>query len=146
MRRHLLAAAAIVLGAGPAFAQAPSVEAHDAWARATAGASKTGAVYLTLVDHGAADKLTGAETPAAGMAMIHESFKEGGIDKMRMLDDVALAPDKPVQFKPGGLHIMLTDLPAPLKQGATFPLTLSFEKAAPVTVTVKVLAPGASGP
>jgi periplasmic copper chaperone A len=78
--------------------------------------------------------------------MIHESFKEGGVDKMRMVDDVALSPDKPVQFKPGGLHIMLTEMPAPLKQGATFPLTLSFEKAAPVIVTVKVLAPGASGP
>ncbi len=139
-------AAAALLAALPSLAFAQQVEVQQPWARATPGGAKAGAVYLTLIDHGAADTLTGVETPAAGMAMIHESYEEGGVSKMRMLDDVALTPDKPVQFKPGGLHIMLTDLPAPLKQGTTFPLTLSFGKAAPVTVTVKVLAPGASGP
>jgi copper(I)-binding protein len=71
---------------------------------------------------------------------------DNGVSKMRMLDGVKLTPDATVTLKPGGMHIMLTDLKAPLRVGATFPLTLTFEKAPPLTVTVHVLNVGAPGP
>jgi copper(I)-binding protein len=80
------------------------------------------------------------------MAMLHESIVENGVAKMRMLDGVALQPGTPLTLKPGGMHIMLTELKAPLRVGGSFPLTLTFAKAPPVTVTVKVLQPGAAGP
>jgi copper(I)-binding protein len=144
LRRVLILAGA--LAAMPALAQAPTIDVEQPWARATIGANGTGAVYLTLLNRGPADRLMEASTPTAGMAMIHQSYQEGGIEKMRMVDGVTLPSGKPVQLKPGGLHIMLTDLPTPLHRGANFPITLSFEKAPPVTVTVTVLAPGASGP
>ena len=51
-----------------------------------------------------------------------------------------------VVFEPGGLHLMLMGLAAPLREGETFPLTLRFEDGAPVTVTVPVLGIGAKGP
>jgi len=144
MRRLPLAAA--LLWSGAALAQTATIEVEQPWARATPGAGRSGAVYLTLTDHGAADTLTGASTPVAGMAMIHESIVEGGVAKMRMLDGVKLAPDAPVTLKPGGMHIMLTDLHAPLRVGGTFPLTLTFANAPPVTVSVRVLQAGAPGP
>jgi periplasmic copper chaperone A len=41
-------------------------------------------------------------------------------------------------FQPGGLHVMLLDLKAPLKEGEHFPVTLTFEKAGQVTISVAV--------
>ncbi len=133
---------------GPAVALADDsmIMVEQPWARATPGAAKTGAVYLTITDHGAPDRLIGINTPAADMAMVHESFVENGVSKMRMLDGVALDSHKPVTFHPGALHIMLEGLKAPQKAGTSFPITLTFEKAPPQTVTVTVLKPGAAGP
>ena len=51
---------------------------------------------------------------------------------------VALDPGKPVTFAPGGYHVMLMGLKAPLKVGDSFPLTLTFEHAHPVTVNATV--------
>jgi copper(I)-binding protein len=44
------------------------------------------------------------------------------------------------------MHVMLMGLKQPLKEGDSFPLILSFEKAAPRVVTVKVEKIGATGP
>jgi copper(I)-binding protein len=65
---------------------------------------------------------------------------------MRMVDSVQLDPHKSVTLHPGAMHIMLEGLKAPLRPGATFPLTLTFEKAPPQTVTVTVMKAGAEGP
>jgi copper(I)-binding protein len=148
MKRLLLAAILLAAPCGIAtvLAQTATIEVDQPWARATPGHVKSGAAYLTVTDHGAADRITGVSTPVAGMAMIHETFMDNGVAKMRMLDDVALQPHTPVMFKPGGMHIMLEDLKQPLKAGDSFPLTLTFATAPPVTVTVKVLKAGAPGP
>jgi hypothetical protein len=66
-----------------------------------------------------------------------------GMMKMRPVPGLSVAPGKPVKLAPGGYHIMLMGLKAPLKQGDSFPLTLRFEHAAPMTVTVNVEAIGA---
>jgi len=144
MRRLLLAAA--LLATVPALAQTADIQVEQPWARATPGAATSGAVYLTLIDHGAPDRLTGVSTPVAGMAMLHESIVENGVAKMRMLDGVRLEPQAPVALKPGGMHIMLTELKKPLRVGASFPLTLTFQNTPPLTVTVRVLQVGAPGP
>jgi copper(I)-binding protein len=148
MRRLLLAAMLAVSPAlaRPALAQTADIQVDQPWARATPGAARSGAVYLTVTDHGAADTLTGVSTPVAGMAMIHESIVDNGVAKMRMLDGVKLEPEMPVTLKPGGMHIMLTDLQQPLRVGGSFPLTLTFAKAPPLTVTVRVLNVGSPGP
>jgi len=145
---NLLSAAllALPLLAGSARADDPSIVVEQPWARATPGAATTGAVYFTVTDHGAPDRITGVSTPVASMAMLHVGYVENGVSKMRMLDSVPLDPGKPVTFHPGALHVMLEGLTAPLKVGANFPLTLTFEKAPPQTVTVTVLKAGAPGP
>ncbi len=144
-RRTVLLAAAALLPAAAA-AQAPQVQVAQPWARASAGAGRSTAVYLTLRAAGAADRLIGATTPVAGMAMLHESFQDHGIARMRMVEGLDLPAGMTVTLKPGGLHIMLTGLKQQLARGGSFPLTLHFANSPPVTVTVPVLAPGASGP
>jgi copper(I)-binding protein len=147
-RKQLILATLGALLVAPAAVRADDamIMVEQPWARATPGAGTSGAVYLTLIDHGAPDRLIGVSTPAADMAMLHESFVENGVSKMRMLDGVPLDPHKPVILHPGATHIMLEGLKAPLKVGGSFPLTLTFEHAPPQTVTVTVLKAGAAGP
>ena len=127
----------------PAAAQTPPVAAEHAWARASAGMGHSAAVYVTLRAQGAADRLIGAATPRAGMAMLHESFDDHGVARMRMLDAIDLPVGQTVTLRPGGMHIMLTGLAPPLAKGDSFALTLRFANAPPLTVTVAVAGPGA---
>ena len=135
----------------PAWAQMPAagtgpIKVENAWARATAPAAKSGGVFLTITDTGAPDKVVGAASPVAGVAEVHRTVEEGGVMKMLPVAELPLETGKPVELKPGGYHVMLMDLHAQLKPGDTFPVTLRFANAAPVTVTVTVGAAGASGP
>ena len=128
-----------------AAGDASNITVEHPWARPTAGAATTGAAYFTVTDRGSADHLVGVSTPIAASAELHETINDNGIMKMRPAPSIALDPGKPVALKPSGYHVMLTGLKSPLKVGGSFPLTLTFEHAQPITVTAKVeAAAGAS--
>ena len=133
MRFLLLSVSLLLCAAGD-----PAIQIDHPWARASAGAVRNGAAFLTLTQTGAADRLTGISTPAADMAMLHETIDDRGVMKMREVDGLALESGKPVILAPGGKHIMLMGLKAPLKEGSRFPMTLTFQHAPPMTVTVTV--------
>ncbi len=143
--RHLFLAAAL-FAAAPAIAQTPAVTVENPWARATTPSAKAGGIFLTLHGSAAADRLVSAATPVAGMAEIHRTVEQDGVMKMLPIDGIDVAPGATVEFKPGGLHIMLMGLKQQLKPGDTFPVTLTFAKAPPITATVTVGAAGAAGP
>lgn len=125
----------------------PGVTITAPWARASAGMMRTGAAYLTLGNTGTTgDRLVAASTPVAGRAELHTHLRDGDVMRMRSVNAIEIPPGETAELKPGGLHIMLLDLKAPLKQGETFPLSLQFEKAGIQTVTVVIEAAGASGP
>ena len=126
-------------------AQAGLVQVTQAWARATPGKSTIGAAYATVTAP-AGDRLVGAATPVAGVAQIHQHTMENGIMKMRQVDAVPLPAGQAVTLSPGGYHIMLMELKAPLVAGQSFPLTLTFEKAGAVETQVMIGGVGASGP
>lgn len=109
------------------------------WARASIGQAKAGAAYVTLSNAGSeTDRLIAAETPVAKKAEVHTHIMENGIMKMRPVEAAEVPPGAPVVFQPGGLHIMLMGLKAPLTVGDSFPLVLVFEKAGRIEVSVKV--------
>ncbi len=117
----------------------------DTWARASAGPAKAGAAYVTITNGGAeADRLIAAAAPVAKKAAVHTQMMQGGIMKMRPVVAVEVNPGEPTVFMPGGLHVMLMGLKAPLVEGDTFPLTLTFEKSGAVEVRVRVLGVGAT--
>lgn len=62
----------------------------------------------------------------------------GGMMMMREVDGVALPAGERVVFEPGGYHLMLIGLAAPLEVGTTFDIELEFATAAPMTVTFEV--------
>jgi len=143
MRRILLAT---LLLATPVFAQTPTVSVTHAWARATASTQKVGGAFLTLTDAGAPDQLVSASSPAAEKVELHETVNDNGIMKMQPIPKLELSPGKPVELKPGSYHLMMMGLKQKLDVGASFPLTLTFAKAPPVTVSVTVQSAGAAGP
>lgn len=137
---------ASVLGTVAARAQAPVVKADNAWARATPASAKVGAVYVTLTSP-AGDTLLGASSTASRVAEVHEMTMDGAVMRMRELaGGLPLPPGQTVTLQPSGLHIMLVDLKAPLKQGGTVQVRLNFAHSAPVDITARVAAIGAAGP
>ena len=108
-----------------------------------------GAAYLALIENkgAVADRLVRASTPAAARVEIHTMNVDAqGVMRMREIEGIALAPKEKVQMKPGaGLHLMLIGLKEPLKEDATFPMTLEFERAGKVEVKVIVGQPKPTG-
>jgi len=129
--------------AGIVLAADDGVMVHEAWARASAGGATTGAAYVMLMGGDKPDTLVSVSTPVAAMAQVHETTSDHGVMKMRPVADLPIPAGGMVTFAPGGYHVMLMGLKKPLVAGQTFPLTLTFAHAAPVTVDVKVRALGA---
>jgi copper(I)-binding protein len=148
MKRFAIIAGALALAsvAIPAKAQnaAPGgpIAIEDAWARATPGGATTAAIYLTLANHGdAEDRLIACATPVAREVQIHAMTVEGDIMRMGAVSGgILLPPHRTVALKPGGYHLMLIGVKAPLKAGATVALTLRFARAGAITVHVPVKA------
>lgn len=139
------------------FAGAPEAGAHiyesgplivsHPWARASAPTARNGAAYLKIeTGPGSKDRLVGTRSPVAETVEVHETTLTDGIARMRRVPEIGIAPDHPVDFAPGGMHLMLMGLKNPLKEGDLFPLILTFEKAGDVAVDVIVESPGAMGP
>lgn len=123
------------------------LELREPWARATAPMQKNGAAYLTIVNHGAApDRLVAVEGNVAGSVELHSSAVDAqGVATMRPVEGgIEVPAGGEARLEPGGLHIMMMGLQAPLAQGASFPLGLRFEKAGAVTVQVEVRVAGAA--
>ena len=145
LTRALMAAMLSVSSA--AAAHAGDIAVDDPFARASAGPAKVGAAFMTLKNSGAeADALVAAESPVAAHAELHTHIMDGDVMRMRQVAAIDVAPGETVSLQPGGLHIMLIDLKEPLKQGETFPLTLTFAKAGKVAVRVPVKSPAEPAP
>jgi hypothetical protein len=141
MKPRLALLAALSLFAHPsAFA----VEIDQPWARATPPGSTLSAAFMTLRssdDQG--DRLLAASSSSAARVEIHETRMVGDVMQMRQLEQgVAIDAGSAVELQPGGMHIMLLDLPAPLLAGQSLSLTLHFEHAGEIVVEVPIRAPG----
>jgi len=126
----IAASLGLMLTASASCAADGGIRIDQAWARATPGGAKTGAIYLTLTNTGnAPDTLIAVNTDAADKAELHEMKMQNNIMEMRPIPAITIAPGQSVTLAPNGYHIMLVGLKAPLKEGETVPLTLTFEHA-----------------
>ncbi len=149
VRSPLLALLALLLIASPAIAhdyKLGALEISHPWARATPPTAPTGGGYLSVKNTGTTpDRLISASSPAAGTVEVHEMKMEGSVMRMRELaGGLEIKPGETVTLAPGGMHLMMMGLKAPLKQGEKVPLTLVFEKAGKIDVELAVVAMGAT--
>lgn len=113
------------------------------WARATPGPARIGVAYMTIANRGSApDRLLRVETPVAERAELHTTVMQNGVMRMRSVESVALPPGQTVQFAPGGMHMMLIDLIAPLEEGGRFDMRLIFERTGGLDIQVPILGVG----
>ena len=68
--------------------------------------------------------------------MLHETVVTDGIASMPHAMSVPVPAGQSVALAPGGYHGMLMGLTNAFKEGDSFPVTMTFEKAGEVTVTV----------
>ncbi|OLU32516.1 hypothetical protein BVH03_07575 [Pseudomonas sp. PA15(2017)] len=109
------------------------------WSREMPPVAPTAAAYFVVHNKGDADdRLLTVQTPVAGKAEIHEHAHVGGMMKMQQVQTVVIPAGGEVKFAPMGYHVMLFNLKQQAQAGDRFPLTLTFEKAGPVTVEVAV--------
>ncbi|MEH6474642.1 MAG: copper chaperone PCu(A)C [Sneathiella sp.] len=142
-----------LLGTGISSVSADSQGLHkkimvdDAWARARGATAKIAGAFMTLSNmSGHDDRLVSASSDIAKRVEIHTTKMVEGVMKMTQLKEgIAIKAGEKIMMKPGGYHVMFLGLSAALPEGTTFPVTLSFEKAGDVDVTVSVKKAGAMG-
>jgi len=149
-RRHLLILSSVVALFGlPAAAHdytLGSLKIGHPWARATPPTAPSGGGFLTVTNTGTtADRLVSVSSPAAAQVQVHEMKMDGTIMRMRELENgLEIPPGATVALAPGGLHLMMMGLKAPLKEATRVPVTLVFEKAGKIDVELQVMALGAT--
>lgn len=118
-----------------------SVEISQPWCRPSPTGAEVGACYLTIRSSGD-NRVTGVATPLAADAQIHDMVMDDGVMTMTELTDgLPLAADQTVALAPGGKHLMLLGLTAPLVEGTAIPLTLTFSDTPAMTVQASVRQP-----
>lgn len=118
--------AATLWSAAAQAQNAAPVAVEGAWARASVQGQRATGAFMRLTAPETL-RLVRVESPAAGVSEVHEMKMEGDVMKMRALPALELPAGKAVELKPGGYHLMLMDLKAPLAAGASVPLTLVFQ-------------------
>jgi len=139
MNLHRFAAAALVAVLAVPSAFADGLTVTNAWSRSTPPVAKVGVVYFTLNnDTKKSDRLLKLSTPVAEKVEVHRTEVLDGIARMREVAVLHVDAGQVLEFKPGGMHVMLMGLRKPLVAGTTYELELLFEVAGPRKVKVIV--------
>lgn len=129
----------LALHCSGAAKQDNTIEAQGFHAFATIDGSNISAAFGTLSNTSeqpiALQKATIINSTAT--AELHQSIKEKGVVKMLPVDSITIPAKQSVELAPGGLHIMLINLPKPLEAGKTIALELAFDNG----TTLKIEAP-----
>jgi len=114
--------------------------------RVASSQSKTGAGFMTIMNHGKKpDRLMAVETTAANRADLHGTVAVGTVMQMRsQAGGVPVPAGATVKLAPGGLHVMFIGLKAPVPPGTSITARLLFEKAGAVDVQFKAEAAAAT--
>ena len=137
--RNLLSAASVALfTSAPLFAS--DVMVMDAYARVASKVAKSGAAFMMIHNHADKDdRLIAAASDVAKRIELHTHIEEDGVMKMTKLEDGMIIPAGGMHvLKRGGDHVMFMGLTWALEHGDMFELTLTFEHAGDVTLTVPV--------
>jgi copper(I)-binding protein len=127
-----------------ASARLGPIAISGAYVRAAAASGGASAAYMTIVTEGGEDRLIAAASPAAKRVELHtHTLDDSGVARMRPVEGgVAVAPGAATELKPGGLHVMMMGLTQELAEGGDVEMTLTFEKAGSVTMTLPIVGAG----
>ena len=118
---------------------------HGPWAREMPPVAETGAVYFRIESRGSEDRVVSVHTPVAEGAELHTHEMEDGVMKMLRLPSTEVPAQGELVFEPGDRHVMLIGLSRALVAGESFPMTLHFEGAGVIELSVRVRASEEAG-
>jgi copper(I)-binding protein len=146
MKKISLLLASLMFSAGALAASADHVTVHEPYVRlAPPNAPATGA-FMVIKNNGDKDvKVLKADNPASKVTELHTHLNEGGVMKMRPVAAIDIKAKGEAVLQPGGLHVMLINMNAPLKEGDSVPITLTFDDGSSKKVDAKVVRPVAAG-
>lgn len=124
---------------------AAQLRIEQAWIRAAPPGAMAMAGYAVLRNAGDAPAIvTGAGSDAFGSVSVHETVESGGVERMRAVKALTVAPGASVELAPGGKHLMLMQPKREFAAGAT--VTIRFEvESAPVVLAEFVVRDEAPG-
>lgn len=131
-------AALLALLAAPAAAE---IEVRDPYAIASRPNAPSGAAFMVIANPGGPpDRLLAASSPAAERVELHtHSMDANGVMRMEEVEEgFDLPADGEIVMERGGAHLMFLGITEPFVDGATVPVTLTFEVAGEVEVGVPV--------
>jgi hypothetical protein len=110
---------------------------ENPWARESVTPTST-AYFVVRNETYQQDRLIDVSSDVAETVQLHESTMQDGVMKMREVEAVDIPAYGETALEPGGVHVMLIGLEAPLEEGQSFPLTLTFENVGAIEVVVMV--------
>ena len=114
---------------------------QEPYLRSSMPTSTTAAAFMELSNQtGTDDRLIAARSPLSGRIELHSHSEDAdGVMRMGQIEGgVPLANGSSHTFARGGDHLMFMGLDAPLAQGQLVPVTLVFEQAGEVEITIPV--------
>ena len=146
MKKFSLLLASLMVSAGALAAAADMVTVDEPYVRlAPPNAPATGA-FMVIKNAGDKDvKVVKADNPASKVTELHTHLNENGVMKMRPVAAIDVKSKGEAVLKPGGLHVMMINLNAPMKEGDVVPITLTFDDGSSKQVDAKVVRPMAAG-
>ena len=100
----------------------------DGWARETPPGKRMTAAYGTIMNVGDDPiVITGVSSEVAAHSSFHETRIERDRSIMRPVANMSIAPGAQVELNPGGMHIMLMKLEAPLVEGELIDICFKLE-------------------
>lgn len=140
MKTNVLTATLLmVFSLGVQAAVTDQITVKDGFVREVPPNQTISAAFMTLQNNDMSDhKVVSATSPAANVVELHTHTHENGMMKMRQIPQIDLPAGGDAVLKPGGLHIMLIDLTAPLVSGKAVPVTIKFEDGSEKTLELPV--------
>lgn len=112
----------------------------DAWIRPGQGGGPPTAAYMVIQNTGeGTDRLLNISANFSDILEIHETQVVDDVARMVPKENgVEIPANSIVEFKPGGLHIMIMQLEEELTAGEEVELILTFENAGEITISATV--------
>lgn len=115
--------AAAAVSASAAESSCP-LTASDAWVKA-ADSGMTAAFGQVSNPTDQAVTITAATTPAAATTELHDTVEVDGSPTMQQVESFEVPPQGSLTLQPGGSHLMLMQIPAPIQAGEDVAVTLT---------------------
>ena len=110
------------------------------WVRPASSAGTSAAYFIYKNKLNEPDTLLSVSSNISGVSQVHESFEtEDGMMGMREREQLIIQPGDSVQFKQGGIHVMLMSLNQDLVVGDSVEVQLDLARAGSIRKTIPVL-------